>query len=384
MVDFLKAPQLAPFFWLIPPTLLISGIYLALNYWNTRTKQFDRLSIARITSSFSTTGTQLGAGFLGYASGSVLIFAYILGQFVSTFILGIQIVRDHLVFFRQNITRKGMVEAFGRYSIFPKFDVWAALINAISWQVPIFLLSSFFSTTIVGYYALGMMVVTLPMELIGGAIAQVFFQRAAMAQHEGSLSFIFESTCSFLIKISVFPLLLLSFIGQDLFVLIFGPVWGEAGYYIQILSVWAVFLFISSPLSSILPVVKKMKIGLVLSTINLITRFLSIYLGGMLGSATLSIIFFSLSGIVMYGSTCIFFMHLAGVKVQKTIKIIFTNFLVFLPAGIIMVITKILNIKDIVEIIIATILLLIYCVYLIKTDSNIREILENYRIITKS
>ena len=65
IVEFLKAPQLGQYFWLIPPTLLISGTFLALNYWNTRTKQFKRLSIARIFSSFSTTGTQLGAGFAG-------------------------------------------------------------------------------------------------------------------------------------------------------------------------------------------------------------------------------------------------------------------------------------------------------------------------------
>ena len=37
---------------------------------------------------------------------------------------------------------------------------------------------------------------------------------------------------------------------------------------------------------------------------------------------------------VSYGFTGIFFMHLAGVKIQKTLKIIAMNLLVFLPAGI--------------------------------------------------
>ncbi len=383
IVQFLKAPQLGQFFWLIPPTLLISGTFLALNYWNTRTKQFKRLSIARISSSFSTTGTQLGAGFLGYTTGGVLIYANILGQLVSTCVLGLQIMREHLSFFKQNITWKGMVEASKKYSNFPRYDVWSALINTISWQVPVLLLSSFFSTTIVGYYSLGMMMVTIPMSLIGGAIAQVFFQRAAIAQHEGSLSIIFEDAYSFLIKISLFPLLLLTFIGQDLFILIFGPSWGEAGYYIQILSVWAVFLFISSPLSAILSVAGKQKTGLILSTINLITRFLSIVIGGVLGSATLSILFFSLSGIVMYGSTGILFMQFAGVPVRKTLKIIGHNLLIFLPAGAIMLLTKILEVNGTIEIIIATLLFVLYCGYLIKTDSKIRDILVQYRILQR-
>ena len=383
LVQFLKAPQLGQFFWLIPPTLLISGTFLALNYWNTRTKQFKRLSIARISSSFSTTGTQLGMGFLGYTSGGVLIYANILGQLVSTCVLGIQIMRDHLSFFKQNISWKGMTETFRRYSNFPKYDVWSALINQISWQVPVLLLSSFFSTTIVGYYSLGMMMVTLPMSLIGGAIAQVFFQRAAIAQHEGSLAIIFEDAYSFLIKISLFPLLLLTFIGQDLFILIFGPSWGEAGFYIQILSVWAVFFFISSPISAILSIAGKQKTGLVLSSINLITRFSSIYIGGILGSATLSILFFSLSGVVMYGSTGILFMQYAGVPVRKTLKIIGKSFLIFLPAGAIMVSAKILKVNGTVEVFIATLLFVLYGVYLIKTDSKIREILIQHRILQR-
>jgi lipopolysaccharide exporter len=384
LLQYLKAPQLGSYFLFIPPTLLISGTFLALNLWNTRTKQYYRLSIARVTSSVTTTGTQLGAGFLGYASGGVLIYANILGQLVSTCVLGLQIMRDHLSFFRHTITLKGMVEAFKRYSNFPKYDVWSALINQISWQVPVLMLSSFFSTTIVGYYSLGMMMVTLPMSLIGGAIAQVFFQRAAIAQHEGSLSFIFEDTYSFLIKISLFPLLLLTFIGQDLFILIFGPSWGEAGYYIQILSVWAVFFFISSPISSIISIIGKQKIGLVLSTINLITRFVSIFIGGILGSASLSILLFSLSGTVMYGSTGILFMQFAGVPVLKTLKIIFTNFLIFLPAGVIMSIAKIFHLNGNIQIIIALILLLLYCGYLIKTDSRIRVMLVQYRILKKN
>jgi len=380
IVLFLNAPQLGQFFWLIPPTLMISGTFLALNYWNTRTKKFQRLSIARISSSVSSTGTQLGAGFLGYATGGVLIYANIFGQLISTSVLGLQIMRDHLSFFKQNISWKGMVEVFRQYSNFPKYDVWSALINTISWQVPVLLLSSFFSTTIVGYYSLGMMMVTLPMSLIGGSIAQVFFQRAAIAQHEGSLSLIFEDAYTFLIKISLFPLLLLAFIGQYLFVFIFGPSWGQAGYYIQILSVWAVFFFVSSPISAILTITGKQKTGLILSSINLITRFVSIVIGGILGSATLSIVLFSLSGVLMYGSTGIIFMQFAGVPVQKTLKIIGKNLLIFLPAGTIMVTAKILNVNGSIQIILATILLLLYCGYLVKTDARIRNILEQHRI----
>jgi len=181
----------------------------------------------------------------------------------------------------------------------------------------------------------------------------------------------------------MFPLLLLTFIGQDLFVLIFGPSWSVAGFFIQILSIWAVFYFIASPMSAILSITGRQRLGFGLSSLSLITRFLSIYVGGILGSATLSILFFSIAGVVTYGYGGILFMHLAGVKVQKTVRIIFANLLVFLPAGAIMVMSKILNVNSIFEIILAAVLLLIYFVYLIKTDPTIRDMVLNYRTIIK-
>jgi O-antigen/teichoic acid export membrane protein len=229
-----------------------------------------------------------------------------------------------------------------------------------------------------------MMVIMTPMTLIGAAIAQVFFQRAAMAKHDGSLSSIFTDTYSFLVKISLFPLLLLTFIGKDLFVFVFGPLWGDAGFFIQILSVFAVSLFISSPLSSILSILGKQKIGFMLSSISLALRFFSLYIGGIFGSAPLAILLFSVSGMVGYGSSSIYFMHLAGVKIQNTLQILLRNILVFLPAGIIMVLAKILNLDSVIEIILAAFLLTLYFVYLLKTDQAVRDILGNFRLIKRT
>jgi lipopolysaccharide exporter len=381
LVLFLKAPQLGPFLLLIPPTLLVSGSFLALSSWNTRLKDFNSLSVARVASSFATTGTQLGAGFLGYASGSVLIGANILGQVISAFTLGLTIMRTSWSFFRQNITLAGTREVFKKYINFLKYDAGSELINTLSWQIPIFLLAFFFSTTVVGYFSLGMMVITYPMILIGGAVSQVFFQKAAMAKHEGSLSEIFEDIYAMLVRLSLFPLLLLTFIGRDLFMVLFGSSWGEAGYYIQILSVWGVFLFISSPISSILSIAGKQKIALILSSINLATRFLSLYIGGVLGSAVIAILLFSLSGVAVYGFCGMYYMHLAGVDVKKTLKIIVVHLWMFLPAAVIMALLNIAGVNRYIEIVVAGILLLLYGGYLIRTDAVIGDILVDYKLL---
>jgi len=376
LIQSLKAPQLGPFLWLIPPTILISGIFLALNYWNTRTKHFHRLSIARVMSSCSSTGTQLGMGFLGYASGGALIGASVLGQIVATLALGIQIVRDHLSFFKQNITWIGMNNVLKRYSNFPKYDIWTALLSTISWQIPIFLLSYFFSTTIVGYYSLGMMIIQLPMSFIGGAIAQVFYQRAAEAYHQEKLSFLVAEVFDELLKLSIFPMLLLTISGKDLFLVIFGSAWGEAGVYVQILSIWAIFWFISSPLSTIIAVKEKLKLSFNLTLLNFSTRLISLVIGGLIGSIFLAIALFSLSGVLIYGLACFVFLKLADISITTTFNMITKRFAHALPFLIPLIVMKIFSFSSVMITLIALAVSIAYYLFIFLTDPYMRNLVD--------
>jgi len=103
ITNLLQASGLKTYLWLVPPFVFISGIFLALNYWNSRTRQFGRLSVARITNSFGTTTVQLGAGLSGFTSGGSLIGAGLVGMLVSTGVLGLQIWRDDDVKFKKSV-----------------------------------------------------------------------------------------------------------------------------------------------------------------------------------------------------------------------------------------------------------------------------------------
>jgi len=377
LLEFLKAPQLAPFIWLIPLTVMASGTSLALNYWNTRAKHFHRLSITRMINSGSNTGTQLGMGFLGNTSGGTLIGANVLGQIISMFVLAIVTLREHLFFFKNNITRKGLIEVLFRYNIFLKYDIWSALLNTISWQIPVFVLSYFFTTAIVGYYSLGMMVIQLPMSLIGGAISQVFFQRAAEAKVTGTLRQLVEIIFEVLVKIGMFPIFILAFIGKDLFIVIFGSSWGDAGMYVQILSIWAFFWFLSSPLSTLLTLFKELKLSVKMNIAILLTRLFSLILGGVMGSPFLAVCLFSITGVFLYGYACFIFLNFADISLIKILKILVSNFLTFLPAGIFIWIST-LFLQPLHVVIFSTLILFLYYVYLLQTNHQIREIINGW------
>ena len=150
------------------------GVFLALNYWNTRTKHYGRLSIAQIVSQLTAQATKLVAGFAGFVSGGVLIGTTIHGNIIATAALGGQIWRDDRSLFFSHIRLVEVKKGFIRYKKFLLFETWAGLLNTISGQLPALMLSSFFSMSIVGFYALGLLIVQAPLALISGALSRVF------------------------------------------------------------------------------------------------------------------------------------------------------------------------------------------------------------------
>lgn len=383
ILRILNATQLGAYMWLIPLYVFIGGVFLALNYWNSRTKHFRRLSSARITSSIASTGTKLGAGFAGYATGGSLIGADLVGVSVSTLVLGSQIWKTDKSLFLRSISWKKIIGGLKRYRKFPLVDSWSALLNTVSWQLPVFVLSSFFSPVVVGYYSLGFRLLQLPMSFIGSSISQVFFQRASEAKSEGTLAFLVENIFKLLVVIGMFPILTLTIVGSDVFTVIFGSIWTEAGIYTQILSIWAFIWFISSPLSVLWVIFEKQEFGLKITSLNLITRIMSLWIGGILGNARISLLLFSLSGILVYGYLCIKMMMTAGVKFSKIRNIIGSNFALFIPCGFILACLQLFKVSEYILVLISFSFIVSYYVYILKTDSQINTLLDRSDLFRK-
>ena len=377
LLSLIRAPGLAPYLVLVPPYIFVSGVFLALNYWNSRTKHFGRLSVARVTSSLATVGTQLGAGFGGYATGGSLIGASLVGVSVSTGVLGGQIWRDDRALLRGSVSWRGMLEGLKRYRRFPLIDSGSALLNTASWQLPAFLLAAFFSPVVVGFYSLGFMVLQLPMSLIGSSIAQVFFQRAAEARSDGTLSHLVENVFRLLIMIGIFPILTVTIIGPDLFAVVFGENWTEAGVYAQILSVWAFVWFISSPLSTIWAVLEKQTFGMRVTTLNFVTRVASLVLGGMSGSPVVALSLFAGSGILVYGYLNVKMMLFSGVRLLDVRKHVLSSLRLFSLFGVLLVGLKAAGAGPTILVVAACVLGLIYYLYIARTDRTVRSLISS-------
>jgi len=328
LLRWLNAPKLAPYLWLAPVAVFFAGIFTSLNYWNSRTKKFGRLSIARVTASLATTTAQLGAGFAGYATGGMMIGASIGGSVLATTVLGGQIWRDDRNVFMKSIRLHDLTKGIKRYRKFPLYDTWSGLLNTISVQLPALLLSSFFSPLTVGLYALGYRLLNVPMSLIGSAIGQVFYQRASVANIEQKLGSVVKNTSERLLKLGVFPFLLLMTIGPDFFVVVFGVQWADAGIYMRILAPWLFFVFIGSPISTLFSVLEVQEAGLLFNVVLVISRAASLVIGGLIGNILLALTMFSISGTALWIWLCFYLFTKSGLSVSTMSRVIMRYLLI--------------------------------------------------------
>lgn len=322
LLRWLDAPALRPYLWLVPAAVFINGVFTALNYWNSRTRQFGRLSIARVTRSLATNSMILAAGYVGYGSGGAMIAASLAGGAVATAVLGGQICRDDRKLFRRFMRWRGMVADIIRYRKFPLYGTWAALLNSASWQLPTLLLGNFFSLVVVGYYALGLQVIQRPLNLVGSAAAQVFFQRAAEARAEGTLDSMVESVLRRLVVIGLFPMLTLTIIGQDFCTVAFGNSWRDSGVYIQILSIFMFFNFIASPLGQLFSVLERQEVSSIVNSVLFFSRLGALVWGGSTGNILFTLFLFSISGVLVYGGYSMWISSVAGVSAKQWIAIL--------------------------------------------------------------
>jgi O-antigen/teichoic acid export membrane protein len=374
IITLFKIPNLGSYILIIPFMIFINGVFTSLYYWNTRKKNFKRLAGARITSSVVTNGSQLGSAFLGFVTAGGLIIGSILGTFASTLVLSLQIWRRDIPILKSSIRWRSMVHGLRRYRNFPIYDTFSAFLNNLSWQLPVFMLAAFFSPTIVGYYSLGLTVLFFPMNLIAGSLSQNFFQKAVESKEQGTLGRLVEQVFEVLVIIGLYPIFLLTLVGANVFVVIFGPVWGEAGVYLQILSIWAFVWFVSSPLSGLFGVLEKQAIGLKQNFAIISTRFGSLIIGGLLGDPRLTLVLFAGTGILVYGYMNWNIMHFAGSSLRFVRTTLIKNFILFIPAGTLILFIKFMTADNYIITFASLVILLGYYVYLLKTNEIIKGI----------
>ncbi len=333
----IQAQKLEPYVWLIPCVLVLNGVSILLTFWAIRKQGFRYTALSKIFQGVTQSVSQVVAGIFGGG-----LYGLVIGQ-VGGQIAGIlallraapkswQIARRRAQGAQLWLTAK-------KYQRFPLITVWSSLINALSIQLPVLMLSLLFGPSVTGFFALSFRLLQMPVRLLGQSASQVFFSMAAEAHRENDLARvtrrIFRSMFSFALPTFV----ILGYVAPELTKIIFGEAWAEAGIYTQLLMPWIMFAFLSETLSVLVSVLHRQSQELLFQLGYLLCIFVSIIGGAFLGGTATVALLGILGGIFLL--TKIFWLlSISGVLLRETMAFCLRECAIIAPSMLVLYVGK--------------------------------------------
>ena len=369
----------------IPSITFFNGIFFAQNYWLSRKTRFGIIAGSRVVNSVSTRVFQLAIP-LWNVSPFGLIAGYVAGYGCADIFM-LKGVREDLKIFKK-VSLKRMKEMAIEYKNFPLFSSWSTLANAISPQVPTFLLAYYYGTSVVGYFSLANQVVNMPMGLLGAAIEQVFFQKISEAKNGKNpkeIKVIVREVYKKLILIGVFPMILLLILGEEIFTFAFGESWYISGVYIKILVPWIFLVFLSSPISTLYSVYDKQGVWFTFSMVLLISRVAALVIGGTYGgSPEFTLGLFSFTGVLFWLWNNAYLLNLAGISKRESVEVLIKYTIIGSIVSIPLILLQVLSVNFYLILLAAVIITPIYYGITLHDDPTFKRLFSAFIVNVKN
>ena len=257
---WLNNELITPWLILLPVSIFFAGQNSIFKVWANRKKEYRIMSFNSV---FTAVMAPLVAIVVGVFNGGIigLLSGYLCSQVIPSFVLLISLTQKYNLGFHSLNMSLVKIKAI-EYINYPKYSLPSELINKLSNQLPVFMLSMYSGPVAVGLYNLCARMLGLPLQLLGGAISEVFKQNAAQDyNYNGSIQRLFKNTLKTLAIISIIPTVIIVFWSQEIFGFVFGVEWVDSGTIAQCLVVYVMIKFIVSPLSYVIKIKDKLYVG---------------------------------------------------------------------------------------------------------------------------
>lgn len=274
----------------------------ALRYYFVRIKQFKAISYRTILGSIITVFLNVIGGWF-FNIPAMFVISTTIAQ-VLCVVLFAYFIKKTIKFSWFNI--KTIKMFLFKYRKFPFFTMPGQLLNSFTGSLPILVLPALYSQNEIGQFAFVQKIVGIPMTIIGGSVAQVFFQKFSSVKLSEQKN-VFVKTFFYLfifITVCAIPCVI---VAVPIFNVIFGAKWLFAAKLAQILAPMYIAQFAVSNISGAVYIINgQLKIELGLQILRLVLVAAAFFISFMLNvSFVQSIIFFSIAMIVWYLSTLI-------------------------------------------------------------------------------
>ena len=308
----LQIQILQPYLLLVP-LVMFSGAALEIcQQWLFRTQRFRITASVAVGHSLLFNSIRTLAG-LVQSSALVLVCSTALQHALHAAMLGLAMLRakPHIDIHDGDQSKQsgesveqepGLLALARRHSDFPMFRAPVMLINAVSQQLPTLVLAVYFGPAAAGFFALCRQAMSMPTNLIGKSVADVYYPRISRAIHDGEpvAAMLIKATAA-LALVGLVPFSLVVAFGPWLFALVFGEQWQVAGEFARWLALAEYLVFVSRPCVVAVPALSLQRRFLVFEIFSTSLRVLALFGGAVLiGDALATVQAFAAAGVVIY------------------------------------------------------------------------------------
>lgn len=256
----MNAQVLGNTIYVIPPLLWVMALFKPFNYWLNRNRLYSKNAVAKVVQGVGISVFTVLLGYWGIKDG--LVFGYFSGWFA--FIGLVLFFLSFSGFFKEKISVDRILRVARTYNQFPRLNVLSTFLNDFASHIVIFMITIFFTVEQTGYYNFSRQYLFVPLSLLSMTLSNVYFQRIAhKINTRESLKEEFYKIFKILLTIGIFVIFIISFLGEELFGLLFGENWQRSGELATILIFGFVFKFMISPFGQLLIALKRLKLALV-------------------------------------------------------------------------------------------------------------------------
>lgn len=295
-----------PYLMLIPLVMLSGAALEIAQQWLYRTQRFNITASVAVGNSLLFNSMRTVAGLI-QSSALVLVCTTALQQTLHAMMLGLAMWRakaHDAGAAKVEQAPSGLVDLARRHSDFPLFRAPVMLINAVSQHMPTLVLAIYFGPAAAGFFALGKQVLSMPTNLIGKSVGDVYYPRITRAVHDGeAITAMLLKATTALALVGLVPFALVIIAGPMLFAWVFGEQWAVAGEFARWLALAEFFIFISRPCVVAVPALALQKRFLLFEIVSTTLRISALFAGALLwGGASATVQAFAYASILIYSA----------------------------------------------------------------------------------
>ena len=272
-----------PSLYLLICCLFASALFNILSNLSNRYEKYTIMSMANVVLGGSQGALRILFGSAIIVAVNGLILGTTLAQVVNVifYIICLSSLLTKNFFKRISIQR--MKTLMQVYKQFPLYDAPACLLAFSAFNLPILILSAYFSKAEIGCYSIVIQLLLMPMSFIGSAMGRVYYRQISECRENWqTLKSITTKVLKTTAIISILPLFFIAVGGDKVIILFLGTKWGTAGSVALCLALWSFPTVLTQPLIPLFRVMNCQR--------NMLAYDLLYFIGG-IGSILISLLF---------------------------------------------------------------------------------------------